>query len=92
MRNRLRLLSVLAHPDDASLGSGGILAKYAAEGLETYLVTATRGERGWSDRGNDPGPKAVGRIREGMQVWPTRRVTKLDYVAPTDGDLFTRLR
>src|SRR5258706_484832 len=38
----LRLLAILAHPDDESLGIGGTLAKYAAEGVETYLVTATR--------------------------------------------------
>ena len=42
----LRLMCVLAHPDDESLGTGGTLAKYAAEGVATYLVTATRGERG----------------------------------------------
>ena len=42
----LKLMAILAHPDDESLGFGGTLAKYAAEGVETYLVTATRGERG----------------------------------------------
>lgn len=42
----LKLMGVLAHPDDESLGIGGTLAKYAGEGVETYLVTATRGERG----------------------------------------------
>lgn len=42
-----RLLAVFAHPDDESMGMGGTLAKYAAEGVETYLVCATRGERGW---------------------------------------------
>ena len=39
-------MCVLAHPDDESLGTGGTLAKYAAEGVETYVLTATRGERG----------------------------------------------
>jgi LmbE family N-acetylglucosaminyl deacetylase len=34
----LRLLAVLAHPDDESLGFGGTLAWYAAEGVGTYLV------------------------------------------------------
>ena len=43
----LRLMAILAHPDDESMGIGGTLARYAAEGVETYLVTATRGERGW---------------------------------------------
>ena len=47
MTNNLKLMCVLAHPDDESLGTGGILAKYAAEEVETYLMTATRGERGW---------------------------------------------
>ena len=52
----LRLMCVLAHPDDESLGTGGTLAKYAAEGVETYLVTATRGERGrFGDSGERPG-------------------------------------
>jgi LmbE family N-acetylglucosaminyl deacetylase len=30
-------MCVLAHPDDESLGMGGTLAKYAAEGVETYF-------------------------------------------------------
>jgi LmbE family N-acetylglucosaminyl deacetylase len=42
MRSPFKLLAVLARPDDESLGFGGTLAKYAAEGVETYLVTATR--------------------------------------------------
>ena len=42
----LRLMAVLAHPDDESLGLGGTLAKYASEGVEVYLVTATRGDGG----------------------------------------------
>jgi GlcNAc-PI de-N-acetylase len=42
-----KLMAILAHPDDESLGNGGMLAKYAAEGIEIHLVVATRGERGW---------------------------------------------
>ena len=41
-----RLLCVAAHPDDESIAMGGTLARYAAEGVETYVLTATRGERG----------------------------------------------
>jgi LmbE family N-acetylglucosaminyl deacetylase len=60
-----RLMCVFAHPDDESLGMGGTLAKYAAEGAELALVTATRGERGWGGRREEnPGPQALGRIRE----------------------------
>ncbi len=62
---QLRLMCVLAHPDDESLGMGGLLAKSAAEGIATFLVTATRGERGRFGHGNEsPGPDVVGRVRE----------------------------
>jgi LmbE family N-acetylglucosaminyl deacetylase len=58
-------MCVLAHPDDESLGTGGALAKCAAEGVATYLVTATRGERGrFGDRPESPGPDIVGKARE----------------------------
>jgi LmbE family N-acetylglucosaminyl deacetylase len=58
-------MCVLAHPDDESLGTGGTLAKYAAEGVETYLLTATRGERGRFGNGPErPAADVVGRTRE----------------------------
>jgi LmbE family N-acetylglucosaminyl deacetylase len=62
---RLRLLCVLAHPDDESLGTGGTLAKYAAEGVETYVVTATRGEQGrFHDGADRPVADVIGTTRE----------------------------
>ncbi|HEY3159039.1 MAG TPA: PIG-L family deacetylase [Vicinamibacterales bacterium] len=62
---KLRLMCVLAHPDDESLGTGGTLARYAAEGVDTYLLTATRGERGrFGDGGERPADEVVGRTRE----------------------------
>ena len=65
MQQKLRLMAVFPHPDDESLGMGGTLAKYAAEGVETYLICATRGERGWAGAEEDnPGLEALGRIRE----------------------------
>src|SRR5690349_5147329 len=65
MKQKLKLLAVLAHPDDESLGFGGTLAKYAAEGVETYLITATRGERGrFGPAGKGGDPNEVGRVRE----------------------------
>ena len=86
-------MAVFAHPDDESLGMGGTLARCAAEGIETYLVTATRGERGryreHRDGDQHPGPEKLGRIREAelraaAQVLGLREVSLLGYM---DGDL-----
>lgn len=82
----LKLMAVLAHPDDESLGAGGTLARYAAEGVETYLVTATRGERGrYFTNENRPDDREVGRVREAelraaAEALGVREVTLLDYV------------
>src|SRR5579864_3851548 len=90
MPEPLRLMCILAHPDDESLGFGGTLAKYAAEGVETYLLTATRGERGWpSDPKDYPGLEGLGKIREAevraaAACLGIREVQFLDYI---DGDL-----
>ena len=42
----LTLMTVHAHPDDEAIGTGGVLARYAAEGVRTVLVCCTRGELG----------------------------------------------
>jgi LmbE family N-acetylglucosaminyl deacetylase len=86
----LRLMAILAHPDDESMGNGGTLARYAAEGVEVTLVTATRGQRGWlGDPAANPGMEALGREREAelhaaARALGLREAVLLDYV---DGDL-----
>jgi LmbE family N-acetylglucosaminyl deacetylase len=90
MTDSLRLLAVFAHPDDESMGMGGTLAKYSAEGVETYLVCATRGERSWSGlHEGDPGPEALGAIRtreleEAVELLGMKGLHFLDYI---DGNL-----
>ena len=69
MGEQLTLLAVLAHPDDEWMGVGGVIAKYAAEGVEVSLVVATRGQRGrfhGHPQGDPrhPGADALARIRE----------------------------
>ena len=41
-----RLLLVHAHPDDETIGTGAVMAKYADEGVGVTLVTCTLGEEG----------------------------------------------
>ena len=65
MQEPLRLMAILAHPDDESLGFGGALAKYASEGVEVSLVVATRGERGWQGEPDaNPGIETMAAVRE----------------------------
>lgn len=90
MKNALKLMCILAHPDDESLGVGGILAKYAAEGIATALVTATRGQRGWFGAPDaNPGLEALGQLREAeLRAAATALgVQQLDILDYVDGDL-----
>lgn len=41
-----RMLVAFAHPDDESFGSGAMLCKYVAEGVDVYYICATKGDRG----------------------------------------------
>jgi len=68
MNPTLRLAAVMAHPDDESLGFGGVLARYAAEGVQVSLITATRGQRGRymgiRPGPGHPGPEGLAKLRE----------------------------
>ena len=69
MSNRpLTLMAVHAHPDDEVTGTGGVLARYAAEGVQTIVVTCTDGRCGDGPDGVKPGepghdPAAVVALR-----------------------------
>jgi LmbE family N-acetylglucosaminyl deacetylase len=84
----LRLLCSLAHPDDESLGFGGTLARCADEGVETYLISATRGEYGWfGEPGEYPGPQALGLIRESelMRAAQVLKLQDVEFLGYIDG-------
>ena len=90
MDDSLKLLAVFPHPDDETMGFGPTLARYSAEGIETYLLCATHGERGWFDsEGPNPGLEGVARIREAelscaAEYLGLREVNYLGYI---DGDV-----
>ena len=46
MSAQLTLMTVHAHPDDETIGTGGVMAKYAAQGDRVVCVTCTGGEHG----------------------------------------------
>lgn len=58
------VLAVFAHPDDAEICAGGVLAKWAAAGREVHLLILTNGDRGSQDPSQDRGELAATRARE----------------------------
>ncbi|MER7789705.1 PIG-L family deacetylase [Streptomyces sp. NPDC097640] len=85
----LTLMAVHAHPDDEATGTGGVLARYAAEGMRTVLVTCTDGGCGDGpggvkpgDPGHDPAAVALMRRQEleaSCEVLKVSHLEMLDY-------------
>jgi LmbE family N-acetylglucosaminyl deacetylase len=87
---RKKLLCILAHPDDESLGTGGTLIKYASEGTSTYLLCATKGERGrFGVAKESPGLDIVGKTRaqELMNAAQILKLKEVNFLGYIDGDL-----
>ena len=78
------LLAVHAHPDDECISTGGTLARYAAEGVRTILVTCTDGAVGEI---SDPAlatPENLAQVRDGeladsVRILNVSRLVKLGY-------------
>ena len=49
-----RAMVIFAHPDDAELGSGGVVARWVAAGCEVTYVLCTNGGAGTADRALTP--------------------------------------
>src|SRR5215510_9151494 len=63
MTEELTLMAVHAHPDDEAIGTGGVLARYADEGLRTVLVTCTGGEVGEISDSTLATPETLAEVR-----------------------------
>jgi len=63
MDTQKTLFFVGAHPDDETYGIGGTLVQYAATGVKTYYICATRGEAGKTDPTQTLGFDTLGDIR-----------------------------
>lgn len=74
-----------AHPDDESIGTGGLMARAAAEGHRVVLVTATRGELGEImpgvlDEGEQLGLRRSAELWASAETLGVARVEVLGYV------------
>src|SRR6185436_3634531 len=78
------LLAVHAHPDDECITTGGILARYAAEGGRTVLVTCTDGAVGEISDPSLATPDNLVEVRsaeldESVRILNVSRLVKLGY-------------
>src|SRR5438105_1430607 len=84
MATQRTLVAVHAHPDDECIGTGGILARYAAEGVRTILVTCTDGAVGEISDSSLATPENLvevraGELDESVRILGVSRLCKLGY-------------
>ncbi len=58
------VLAIYAHPDDADVGCGGTLARWANDGSAVHLIVCTDGGKGTSDPATEPKKLAAERAGE----------------------------
>src|SRR3989441_1254508 len=77
-----KALVIFAHPDDAEIGSGGVVAKWAAAGCEVTYVLCTNGAAGTADRALTPAAltrKRADEQRAAADFMGVRHVVMLGY-------------
>ena len=82
-----RAMVIFAHPDDAEIGSGGVIATWVAAGCEVTYVLCTNGDSGTADRTLSPeqlARKRAGEQRAAADFMGVKNVVMLGY---PDGEL-----
>ena len=86
---RCRLLGVFAHPDDETFCAGGTFARYAGQGAEIMVVSATRGQAGQIRDAAAGNRRTIAAVREAELRLACERlgVTKVRCLDHVDGTL-----
>ena len=90
------LMTVHAHPDDETIGTGGLMAKSVAAGHRVVLVTCTRGEQGdivVPDLDTPENHRRLGEIRAGEleAAMGELGVTEWENLGYRDSDMMGRV-
>jgi LmbE family N-acetylglucosaminyl deacetylase len=81
-------LAVYAHPDDADVGCGGTLARWAKGGSSVHLIICTDGGKGTSDPTLEPKKLAAERAGELEASSALIGLASVDILGYPDGELF----
>ena len=86
---RCRVLGVFAHPDDESFCAGGTFARYAEQGAEIMVVSATRGQAGQIRDAAAGNRRTIAAVREAELRLACGRlgITKVRCLDHVDGTL-----
>jgi LmbE family N-acetylglucosaminyl deacetylase len=82
-----RAMVIFAHPDDAEIGSGGVVAKWVAAGCEVTYVLCTNGDAGTTDRSLTPAELARKRADEQRAAADFMGVKHVVMLGYPDGEL-----
>ncbi|HEY44084.1 MAG TPA: PIG-L family deacetylase [Anaerolineae bacterium] len=83
----LRVLVVLAHPDDPEFYCGGTVARWISEGREVIYCLLTRGDKGDDQAGTDPEALAQKRMAEQRAAAKVLGVNEVIFLNHPDGYL-----
>jgi len=78
---------IFAHPDDAEIGSGGVVARWVAAGSEVTYVLCTNGDAGTADRALAPDELAKRRAAEQRAAADFMGVQNVVMLGYPDGEL-----
>jgi LmbE family N-acetylglucosaminyl deacetylase len=82
-----KALAIFAHPDDAEIGCGGVVAKWVAAGCEVTYVLCTSGSAGTADRSLAPAELATRRADEQHAAADFMGVEHVVMLGYPDGEL-----